>query len=487
MSSPKKVAKGGEYRHLIGGEMQPSGDYFDVVNPSTARAFAQAPHASEEQSEAAVAAANAAFPAWASLSLDERKRHMAAAADAMEAAKAELSELLVKEQGKPLGAASGEVDLCIECLRKMQEVELPVSTTTVDYVPASKAHTVTVVRRPIGVIAGITPWNYPMFCSVQKWAPALVLGNTFVLKPSPFTPLTALRYGELLQGVFPAGVFNVISGDDKAAFNVGRFLTSHPSVRKVSFTGSVPTGKHIMAACAADVKRVTLEMGGNDPAIVRADCDPAEVAPKLFGSAFGNTGQICCAIKRCYVHESIYDKFVEEMAKCAKAAKCGDGFEEGVEYGPLNNKMQYDRVSELVEDAKASGGTIVTGGAAIEGKDGFFYQPTIVTDVKEGVRLVDEEQFGPALPIMSYSDDDEAIKRANATVYGLGGSVWGKDLSAANALACRIRSGTVWVNDHASLTGAPFGGFGQSGLGRELGAADIDTFTECQTLKLATH
>ena len=292
-----------------------------MINPSTATVFAKAPHATAEQVDAAIMGSAKAFPGWASLSLDARKKCMAEAAEKMEAHKDELIDLLVREQGKPVAAATGELFICIECLKKMQTLEYPVSDKTVDYAPASADHTVTIVRRPIGVVAGITPWNFPMFCSVQKWAPAITLGNTFVLKPSPFTPLTALRYGAILQTCFPPGVLNIVSGDDKAAFNVGQHITGHPAIRKVSFTGSVATGKRIMAACAHDVKRVTLEMGGNDPAIVRADCDPATVAPKVFGGAFGNTGQICCAIKRVFVHESIHDEFVSEMAKCAKEAR----------------------------------------------------------------------------------------------------------------------------------------------------------------------
>jgi len=248
-----------------------------------------------------------------------------------------------------------------------------------------------------------------------------------------------------------------------------------------------------MTCCAKDVRRVTLEMGGNDAAIVREDVDVAKTAQKVFNGAFENTGQICCAIKRCYVHQSIYPEFVDEIVKCANKAVVGDGFAKGVKYGPLCNKMQFGKVSELVEDARKNGAKIHCGGKAMDeseivggqGTGGYFYKPTIITGVKEGCRIVDEEQFGPALPVMPYENDEEAIERANSSHYGLGGSVWTKDIATGNKLAARVLSGTVWVNDHLAITGAPFGGFRESGIGRESGKADLSTFTELQTLQLA--
>jgi acyl-CoA reductase-like NAD-dependent aldehyde dehydrogenase len=328
---------------LINGSLAEVDQTFEVVNPSSGLVFAHCPHATQAQADAAIGAADEAFQSWSILSLEKRKEYLLKAAKAIADAKDELAELLVLEQGKPLDAAAGEVDLCIECLNTMAHLDGTklIKRETVDFVPASDDHEVEIRRVPMGVIAGITPWNFPMFCSVQKWAPSLVLGNTFVHKPSPFTPLTGLRVGALLQNIFPRGVFNVLTGDDSSSFNVGSYLTSHPAIRKISFTGSVPTGKAIMRASADDVKRITLEMGGNDAAIVRADINVKEMAPKVFASAFANTGQVCCAIKRCFVHESVVDEFTREMAACAEAAKAasGDGFTAGVEYGPLNNKV----------------------------------------------------------------------------------------------------------------------------------------------------
>ncbi|KAL7526651.1 hypothetical protein ACHAWF_001860 [Thalassiosira exigua] len=393
----------------------------------------------------------------------------------------ELARLLVSEQGKPLAAAREELAGVSFLLKKACEIE-----TKPEVYSETAERRVEVRRVPIGVVACITPWNFPLFCSVQKWAPAIVLGNSVVHKPSPFTPLTGLRLAELINDndCFPPGVFNCISGDDQAGFNVGAFLTDSPKVAKVSFTGSVATGKRIMAACADDMKRITLELGGNDAAIVRSDVNVKEMAPKIFAGAFANSGQVCCALKRCFVHESIFDEFKSELIKCASNAKFGDGMSEGVEYGPLNNKMQLDKVSAYVEDARSQGCDILCGGKARDGR-GFFYEPTIVSGIKEGVNLFDEEQFGPVLPITPYADDDEAVRRANDSDMGLGGSVWSSDPSAAADLAAKLEAGTVWVNQHGDLTGAPFGGFKQSGIGRELGLADITAFTESQTLSLA--
>ena len=310
-----------------------------------------------------------------------------------------LAEVLVKEQGKPLSGATGEIAGCGALLKKAIELELPVEV----YSDTDECRIET-RRAPLGVIACITPWNYPMFCAVQKWAAALVVGNTVVLKPSPFTPLTQLAYAAMVADAFPPGVFNVISGADAPGqFNVGAFLTSHPDVSLVSFTGSIATGKRIYEASAPDMKRVTLECGGNDAAIVLPDADVAAAAKGVVGSAFANTGQLCCAAKRIFVHESIAEDFKKAAVAAVAATKFDDGFAEGCTHGPLNNKMQFDKVTELVEDAKATGATVLCGGARMGGEhqDGFFFAPTIVADVKEGHRIVDEEQFGPVMPIIT--------------------------------------------------------------------------------------
>ena len=413
---------------LVNGELVEAPASFDVTNPSTGEVFARAPHADAAMTEAAIEAAKAAFPGWAATPIEVRRAKVSEALSILKAHEGELAELLVKEQGKPLEMALGECGMCWEQMQKIIDTELPVELYSED-----EDFKTVAVRKPIGPVAGITPWNFPMFCSIQKWTPSICWGNTFIHKPSPYTPLTGARIAELLKDVFPPGVFNYVAGSDKEGHNVGITLVNSPSVRKVSFTGSVATGKAIMAASANDMKRITLELGGNDPAIIRADCDPKIVAPEVFSGAFSNTGQICCAIKRAFVHESIYDEFVAEIKKSAESAVMGDGFKEGVEFGPLNNEMQFNKVKSIVDEARESGATIVTGGKVMPnaGK-GYFYEPTIISDVKEGARIVDEEQFGPVLPIIKYSDDEEALARANSTELGLGGSVWSQDVAAAN-------------------------------------------------------
>jgi len=471
------------YKSLINGELIAAKEFFPVMNPSTLQEVGKCPVAEKDNVEAAVQAAKAAQPAWGALTLEKRKEFMETAAKTLENSLDELAKLLVAEQGKPISAAGkdGEVAWAIGLIRH------GIKTITLE--PQSVNETTRVYRRPIGVIAGITPWNFPIFCSVQKWVPALLCGNTFVHKPSPFTPLTGLKIGELLSSVFPKGVFNVVTGDDRNAFNVGAYLSEHRDINMVSFTGSVPTGKKIMEKSSVNgMRRVCIEAGGNDAAIVLPDCDPEKVAPGLFAGAFANSGQICCAIKRCYVHESIHDQVVDELVKCAKKARFGDGMQSDVTYGPVNNKMQFDKVMNLVEETKKlSDAQIKCGGKKMEGDNlkGYFIEPTIVAGLKEGARLVDEEQFGPVLPVIKYSDTDDAVRRANASDYGLGGSVWSTDINKASSIAAQIQAGTVWINAHTPLTGGPFGGFKSSGVGRELGFADVGTFTEMQSMYIA--
>eukprot|EP01064_Diplonema_japonicum_P017144 TRINITY_DN251_c0_g1_i4.p1 TRINITY_DN251_c0_g1~~TRINITY_DN251_c0_g1_i4.p1 ORF type:complete len:445 (+),score=166.93 TRINITY_DN251_c0_g1_i4:50-1384(+) len=436
-----------DYKMLINGELVDAKETFDVVNPATGKTFAKSPHCDASDVDAAVAAAKAAFPAWRDTPIEERKACLKKAIDLIGANKDALAELLCKEQGKPKATgAKGEVNATIAAMTRV----LNVDAAPLVHMDRPEAK-VEVCRKPLGVVAGIGPWNFPLLCLFQKLAPAVVLGNTFVGKPSPFTPLSTLVMTALIKDCFPKGVINMIVSDD-SKFRSGAQLTSHPDIRKVSFTGSVPTGQAIMKACSPDSKRVTLEMGGNDAAIVCKDVDVKKAAAGVFGGAFANTGQICVAVKRAYVHSSIYDEFVKELVANAEATKFGDGMEKGTTHGPLNNKMQFDKVSEFVEDARKSGAKIETGGKAMD-RDGYFYEPTIISGVKEGVRIVDEEQFGPALPVIAYDDVEDALERTNNTKFGLGGSVWSSDIEAANKLAARVESGTVWVNEHLGSKG----------------------------------
>jgi acyl-CoA reductase-like NAD-dependent aldehyde dehydrogenase len=335
-----------------------------------------------------------------------------------------------------------------------------------------------VVRRPLGVVAAITPWNFPLTLAFWKIAPALLAGNTMVLKPSPFTPLSTLKVAELLRDVLPPGVLNVVSGGDE----LGAWMTSHPMPRKISFTGSIETGKKVAASAAPDLKRVTLELGGNDPAIVLDDADPATVAKAIFAGAFNNNGQVCSAIKRVYVPEALYDDVVDALAVHAKAVKVGDGTDPESKLGPINNAPQFERVKELVADAISQGARAVTGGHAMD-RPGYFFEPTILAGLSDGTRIVDEEQFGPALPVISYRDLGDAVDRANATHFGLSGSVWSADPDRAASVAAELECGTAWINTHLALSPQqPFGGFKWSGVGVENGPWGLAEFTEFQAV-----
>jgi acyl-CoA reductase-like NAD-dependent aldehyde dehydrogenase len=465
------------FEMTIGGKPVSGGATFDVVNPATGEVFATPPECTKDQVDAAFRASAEAFESWRS---DEaaRREAMRAASRAIDAAVDELAPILTAEQGKPLRESVIEVHSAANTIRTFAEMEIPSDVLQDD----SEAYA-TVERRPMGSVAIITPWNYPVDEPLGKLSPALLVGNTVVVKPSPFTPLSTLMLGQLLSTVLPPGVVNTISGSDQ----VGAWMTEHPIPRKVSFTGSVATGKKVAIAAAADLKSVMLELGGNDPAIILDDADPAAIAKDLFWSAFENNGQVCVDVKRVYVPDRLYDDVVEALAEHARAVKFGNGMDDGVELGPINNLPQFERVKGLVADAISGGGRAVTGGKAQDGP-GYFFPPTILADVSDGQRIVDEEQFGPALPIIRYSKIEEAIARANGTHYGLGGSVWGTDVDRAWQVASRLESGTAWVNTHLAATTSgqamPFGGVKWSGIGRDSGRYAIDSYSELQAMFL---
>jgi acyl-CoA reductase-like NAD-dependent aldehyde dehydrogenase len=456
----------------IAGEPVPTEGTFGVRNPATGEVFAQAPDCSREQLNAAFDAAHKAARDWKH---DEAVRRAALlkAADVLMASAADLAPVLTSEQGKPLGDATMESFASAMWCQYFANLETPAQI-----IADNDDVFVEVARRPLGVVAAITPWNFPLLLSFWKIAPALLAGNTMVLKPSPFTPLTTLKVGELLRDVFPPGVLNVVSGGDE----LGAWMTSHPVPRKISFTGSIETGKKVAASAAPDLKRVTLELGGNDPAIVLDDADPAIVAKAIFAGAFMNNGQVCSAVKRVYVPEALYDDVVEGLAAQARSIKVGDGTEPDSKLGPINNEPQYERVKELVADALANGAQAVTGGHAMD-RPGYFFEPTILAGLSDGTRIVDEEQFGPALPVISYRDLGDAIDRANATHFGLSGSVWSADPDRAASVAAELECGTAWVNTHLALSpDQPFGGFKWSGVGVENGPWGLAEFTEFQVV-----
>jgi acyl-CoA reductase-like NAD-dependent aldehyde dehydrogenase len=459
----------------IGGQAAVTEATFGVRNPATGEVFAEAPECTPAQLDAAMESAAKAYTDWKG-DEDQRRQALRDMAAVLMGALAELGPMLTAEQGKPLNDANLEVFGSAMWCTYYADLE-----RAREIIQDDDQAFVEVVRRPIGVVAAITPWNFPLNLAFWKIAPALRAGNTLVIKPSPFTPLTTLRAVELLQSAVPPGVLNVVSGGD----DLGARMTAHPVPRKISFTGSIETGKKVAMAAAPDLKRVTLELGGNDPAIVLDDVDPAKVADGLFGGAFANNGQVCSAIKRVYVPERLYEDVVEALAARAKAVPVGDGTDPATKLGPVNNAPQFARVKELVADALAHGGRAAAGGKAMD-RPGYFFEPTILADVSDGVRIVDEEQFGPALPVVAYRDLDDALARANATHFGLSGSVWGGDEERAAEVAGQLECGTAWVNVHLALApNQPFGGFKWSGIGVENGPWGLAGFTEIQAVHRA--
>ena len=456
----------------IDGEAAHSRELLDVVDPATGEVFAGAPRASEADVARAVGAAARMFPGWASDPV-VRATALRNAATAIEGAADELGRLTTLEMGRPLAGSVGEARATAAFFRDSAELKLSPELVRDDGTNLAR-----VVRRPVGVVAAIVPWNSPLYVAAMKLGPALAAGNTIVLKPSPEAPLAVLRMGELLREVFPPGVVNVVSGGDE----VGPWLAGDPGVRLVSFTGSIGTGRRVAAAAGADLKHVVLELGGNDAAIVLDDVDVPDVVDALFGNAFGNAGQVCSGVKRVYVHESLHAEVVEGLAARARTTKIGPGLDPETQMGPLTTSAQRDLVAELVADAAAHGTRIAAGGHRIEGR-GYFYEPTVVDCADDELRLVAEEQFGPALPVLAFRDDAEAVARANKGVHGLGGSVWTSDFERGVTLAEHFESGMSWINTHKGVDPTlPFGGSKWSGIGAERGVWGMACFTELHTM-----
>ncbi|HEV2887394.1 MAG TPA: aldehyde dehydrogenase family protein [Jatrophihabitans sp.] len=455
-----------------------AGEGLPVRNPATARVFAQAPACTPEQLDRAMAAAARAYPIWRR-SDAVRRAVLREAAGLILSSVGELAPLLTAEQGKPRSEAATEVRAAGAWLRYYAELEIPREVVQDD-----RRGFVEVLHRPLGVVAAITPWNYPIALALWKIAPALRAGNTMVLKPSPYTPLATLALGRLLSEVLPAGVLNVVSGPDP----LGALLTEHPAPRKVSFTGSAASGRQVAAAAASDLKRMTLELGGNDPAIVLDDADPEAIADALFWGAFVNNGQMCMAVKRVYVAQRLYCDVVAALAERARTVPVGDGSAKANRLGPVSTAAQFDRVRELVRDALAHGAVAAAGGTALD-RPGYFFAPTILSEVSDGMRVVDEEQFGPVLPVIGYRDVEDAIRRANGTQYGLTASVWSPDLDRAAAVAARLEAGQVSINIHAGAVrpDLPFSGHKHSGIGAENGLWGLYGYTDVQVLTRPAH
>ncbi|EXJ89307.1 aldehyde dehydrogenase (NAD+) [Capronia epimyces CBS 606.96] len=464
------------FKNVVNGELETTTNTRHSINPATGEPGPEVPVATLDDVERTLNAAKAASEKWSEVPYSERQNAMLAYADALEVEKENFSQILTQEQGKPLVFARLEVDLAIHWMRTIAKLELPEERVVED------DKEIIVRFTPLGVTVGIVPWNYPILLAAGKIAPSVMAGCPIVVKPSPFTPAGDLKLVELAQPFFPPGVVQVLSGDD----SLGPILTEHPIPAKISFTGSTFTGKKVMESASKTLKRVTLELGGNDPAIVTDDVDIAAVAAKVAGLAFLNSGQICLALKRIFVQESIADKFLEAMVEATKTLKVGPGTEPDVYLGPIQNQMQFEKVKTLFADIQTEKWKVAVGGSGKgpEGK-GYFITPTIIDRPQLDSRIVKDEPFGPIVPFLTFKDDEEAIRLANDTQMGLGASVWSNDVERANRIARKLHAGNVWVNTHFELDPRfPFGGHKESGIGTEWGVDGLKSFCNSQTLYL---
>jgi acyl-CoA reductase-like NAD-dependent aldehyde dehydrogenase len=458
-----------DFSLLIDGVATPAPSSLEVINPATGQVFARCPAAGRDELDRAVDAARRAFPSWRDSSYAERAARIRDFCQSLRQHQEELARLLTLEQGKPLAQAKDEINRAASQSEGLTRI--PILPQVIE---DNEQRRIELQWFPLGVAGIITPWNAPINLAAGPLTSALYTGNCVILKPSPYTPLCTLKLGELAREHFPRGVVNILAGGD----DLGRWMTEHPGIDKIGFTGSVDAGKLVMAAAAKTLKRVTLELGGNDAAIVLDDVDPKAIAPKLFFASFVNSGQVCMAIKRIYAHERVYDALCGALAEEARKAKVGSGLDPDTQLGPIQNREQYDRVVGILEDTKRSGARILAGGE-VPKSDGYFIPPTIVADIDDSSRLVREEQFGPIVPVLKFTDEEDALRRANDTRYGLSGSVWSSDPERAAALASRLEVGTAWVNHHrATSATVPFGGAKESGIGRVYSEMGLKAYLE---------
>ena len=450
----------------------------EIRNPATGEVVDTLPRCSAKDTQKAIDAAAAAFPAWSAMTAEERGRILLKAADIVKAKMKELAPWLTKEQGKPIRDAELEINHFLHGLEYYAGL---VSKVRGDFVPlAGKNMYGLVMRRSLGVCGAIVPWNFPITLMGNKIGPGLAAGNTFVVKPASTTPLCSIKVIEAMhEAGIPKGVLNIVTGPGR---EVGEELIQNPQVIRIGFTGETGTGRHVGEVCGRLFKRVSLELGGSDPCIVCDDADLDKAAPMVAIGRFFNCGQACLAVKRLYVFESVYDAFLEKLIGRANRLKLGNGMTEGVQMGPLHTAAQLKEVEEQVEDARRRGGKVVAGGGRPEGPDfakGYFYKPTVLTDVPADARVATEETFGPILPVWKVKDLEEALTKANNHVYGLGSSIWTRDMTKAAAAAERLEAGNVWVNSlHYGHDEMPFGGVKGSGIGREHGIEALLSYTE---------
>lgn len=471
------------FPNTVNGQPVFSEQQFESINPATGEALGRVPQSNASEVARAVAAARAAQPAWAARSDAERQALLQRVAEALKDNAEYLAQWITREQGKPLGGvgpdqvpgARFEAWACEVWTQVTAGLPLPVEVAFEDDTRRDEVH-----RKPYGVVAAIAPWNWPLMIAIWQVIPALRAGNTVVLKPSEYTTIGTLELVRLIAAVLPPGVINTVSGGGE----VGAILVDNPGVDKIMFTGSGATGARIAATAARHLTPTTMELGGNDAAIVLPDANPKAIAMGLFWGAFLNMGQTCACAKRLYVHESLHDAVVAELLALVKAMPMGNGMDPGVAMGPIQNRMQFEKVASLVEDARAQGANILCGGQPLDGP-GFFYPLTLVTDIADGTRLVDEEQFGPVLPVIRYRDEEAAIANANRLSVGLGASVWSSDLAHAQSVAGRLEAGTVWINQHGAVHPmVPFGGAKRSGWGVEFGLEGLKSVTHAQVISV---
>lgn len=449
----------------------------NVINPATEQVIAQLPCCSLEQVNQVIADATQAFKTWQYTNDASINEIFLKIAHDLRQAQAEIALMITQEQGKPLALAQFEVEAGAAWIEYLTTLTIP---TTIVEEPSGK--TVRVYHRPVGVVASITPWNWPFMIAVWHLFPALKARNCVVNKPSEYTPLSTLKLVEIMNRHLPPHVCQVVLGRGE----VGQALSSHPDIAKVTFTGSTATGQSVLRASVDSLKSVVLELGGNDVAIVLDNAQLEQAVQGIFASAFLNAGQTCAAIKRLYVHEHIYDEFVEKFVELIKQQVMGDGTRPDVTFGPVQNKAQYDKVNAFLQDAIAQGGQVLTAQGDLP-EQGYFIAPTLIAGLSEDVALVCDEQFGPVLPILKFKDVDDVLERTNQSQFGLGGSVWSEDLAYAEQIASRMQTGTVWINSHSDLSPAvPFGGWKMSGSGYSFGLDGLLLFTQKQAVHITS-
>lgn len=461
--------------NIINGAFVPTPTTRHSIDPATGEPLYEVPVARKEDLDAAVDHARAAFKTWSQTTHEERSALLLKYADAIEANRSDVEKLQTMEQGKPLGLAHTEVEMTLRWLRTFATMQIPE-----EVLDDNEERTIYSTHPPLGVVGAIVPWNWPILLGLGKVGPALMTGNVVIMKPSPYTPYCDLKLGEIAMSVFPPGVFQVLSGND----DLGPWMTSHPGIDMISFTGSIATGKRVAASCAATLKRYVLELGGNDAAIVCGDVELDKCVPKIATLAFLNSGQICMLAKRIYVHESVYDAFRDAMVEFTKQhIKTGRGFEPDVVVGPIQNSMQFELVRDMYAEIGRKGWKVALEGRVRDGKGGYFVEPAIIDDPPEDSRIVVEEPFGPIVPLLKWSDEEDVIERANALRTGLGTSVWSKDVARAERMARRISAGSVWVNSHFDVApDVPFGGHKESGVGMEWGIEGFRHFTNSRSI-----